>query len=104
MVQPDEFDDFEWDEKKSRATLAERGVDFETAALVFDGIYVQWRDLRYEYDEPRYLVTGEADGIILTVAWTPRGRKRRIITTWPATSKEERIYREHRKKIHPGNP
>jgi uncharacterized protein len=95
--------DFEWDKAKSQATFADRGIDFETAALVFDGICLQWYDLRHEYGEPRYLATGDADGIIITVAWTPRGNKRRIITAWPATSREERAYHEHCKKIHRGN-
>jgi uncharacterized DUF497 family protein len=102
-VRTDKFEDFEWDEEKSRATFTRRGIDFETAALVFDGECVQWCGLRREYGEPRYLITGEADGIILTVAWTPRGNRRRVITAWPATNREERAYHEHREKIHRGN-
>jgi uncharacterized protein len=98
-VDDDSFDGFEWDAAKSAATFADRGIDFAFAAQIFDGPYLQWSDQRQDYGEPRYLATGQVAGIAVTVAWTPRGHRRRIITAWPATAKEEHAYHEHRKEI-----
>lgn len=46
--------------------------------------------MRRDYGEPRYLVTGEVDGPTITVVWTPRGNRRRIISGWPASNRERR--------------
>lgn len=89
-----DFDGFEWDAVKSDATLAERGLDFEAAARLFEGDYVQHEDLRQDYGERRYVVTGEVEGILVTVVWTPRGRLRRIVSAWPVSNRERREYRE----------
>ena len=37
-------------------------------------------DLRQDYGERRYLVNGSVEGILITVVWTPRGSRRRIIS------------------------
>jgi uncharacterized DUF497 family protein len=99
-----EPDRFEWDAGKSEATFAERGLDFEAAALVFDGIYLERPDLRRDYGEPRYLVTGEIDGLVLTVVWTPRGHRRRIISARRASQRERREYRDYRAEIDGTDP
>lgn len=92
------FDGFEWDEGKSEATFEERGIDFEFAARVFDGAFLEREDLRRHYGEQRFIVTGEVDDIFVSVAWTPRQRNRRIIAAWPASRRERREYHEHREK------
>ena len=92
----EELAGFEWDEEKSDATLAERGLDFEFAARVFSGDYVEREDERRDYGERRWLVTREVDGVVVTLVWTRRGRRRRIISAWPASNQERRAYREHR--------
>jgi len=92
----DEFDGFEWDAAKSDATFAERGLDFEFAARVFDGDYLEREDTRREYGERRLVVTGEVDGVVVTLVWTPRGRRQRIVSEWPASNRERREYREQR--------
>ena len=38
--------------------------------------------------------TGEVEGIIITVVWTPRGRRRRIVSARPASIRERHEYRE----------
>lgn len=90
-----EFDGFEWDEAKAEATLNSRGVGFLEASGVFDGAFLEREDRRRDYGEPRFLTIGEAEGRILTVAWSPRARNRRIISAWPASNQERRAYREH---------
>ena len=93
---PDEFSGFEWDAAKSAFTYVERGLDFELAAKVFDGDYLEREDSRQKYRERRYVVTGQVDGLVITLVWTPRGRRRRTISAWPASNRERREYREHR--------
>ncbi|HVA23861.1 MAG TPA: BrnT family toxin [Chloroflexota bacterium] len=92
-------DEFEWDDNKSRATLAERGFGFEVAARIFAGVYLEREDLRQDYGERRFVVIGEFQGIVLTVAWTPRGNRRRIITAWRASNRERREYRDYREAV-----
>lgn len=98
------YDGFEWDEAKSDKTFEERGIDFDFAARVFDGSYLEREDRRRNYGEQRFIVTGEVDGIIVSLAWTPRERNRRIITAWPASRQERRKYDEYRKKNERTNP
>jgi uncharacterized DUF497 family protein len=74
-------------------------LDFEAAAQVFFGDYVEREDRRYDYGERRYVVTGEAHGRIITVVWTPRQGRRRIISARLASSRERSLYRDYREKI-----
>ena len=94
----DELEAFEWDKSKSERNAALRGFDFEFGSRVFAGPFVERQDRRHGYGEPRFVTTGEVDGIILTVVWTPRARARRIISAWPASRQERRIYREYSEK------
>jgi uncharacterized DUF497 family protein len=91
-----EFDGFEWDLAKSEATFKRRGIGFERAKHVFDGGRVEYEDLRRSYGEHRYVAIGEVEGNILTVVWTPRGRRRRIIAARSASKSERRAYHEYR--------
>ena len=100
----DEFDGFEWDVAKSEATFHERGIDFEAAARVFDGGYVEREDLRQDYGEPRYVVTGAVEGSVISVIWTPRDGRRRIISAWPASNRERREYRGYREAVERTDP
>jgi uncharacterized DUF497 family protein len=95
----DEFEGFEWDAAKSDATFVERGLDFEAAARVFGGDYLERESTRPEHGERRYVVTGEVEGFAVTVVWTPRGRRRRIVSARPASRQERRLYREHRAAV-----
>src|SRR6266702_1956715 len=104
MGDQNDFDGFEWDSAKSEATFSERGIDFEAAARVFEGDHVEREDPRQDYGERRYLVTGSVEGILITVVWTPRGSRRRIISAWPASNRERREYREHREAVERADP
>jgi uncharacterized protein len=97
-VGKDDLEVFEWDQPKSERNAELRGFDFEFASRVFGGPFVERQDLRACYGEERFLTTGEVDGIVITVVWTPRARARRIVSAWPASRQERRIYREYREK------
>lgn len=100
----DDYEGFEWDAAKSDATLATRGLDFAAAAGAFFGDYIEREDTRHDYGERRYVVTGEVDGRVVTVVWTPRQDRRRIISARPASDRERRQYRAYREEIERSGP
>ena len=85
--------EFEWDEGKSDACLAERGFDFAHAARVFlDPRRLVRPDDRYVYGEARYRVFGEVEGRVLTVVYTPRSGRFRLISARKANKREVQRY------------
>jgi uncharacterized protein len=88
-------DRFEWDLEKSAHNFAERFMDFEFASRLFDNeFHTETYDDRVDYGEDRWKCIGFVDGLLITVVYTPRGCRRRIITAWPSSSQEENEYRE----------
>jgi uncharacterized DUF497 family protein len=89
-----ESDHFEWDDAKAAGTLRERGLAFSYAATVFEDAWRQELfDRRRNYGEARIKVIGQAwDGLMLTVIYTPRGERRRIISARLANRKERADY------------
>lgn len=86
-------DAFEWDDAKAAANLAKHGVSFEAATRVFDDLCaVERSDGRFDYCEPRFIIIGRVDGRILTVAYTMRGERLRIISARYAEPREKRDY------------
>ena len=84
---------FEWDPAKRERNLQKHGVDFVRAVRVLQG-RVLWRpDLRRNYGETRLLLTGEVEGLVLTLVVTPRGTRWRIISARKASADERRAYR-----------
>ena len=96
MADPDGFSGFEWDADKSARCYEERGFDFDHAARLFDGDFLQWEDLRRDWGEPRFVSVGEVEGRALTVVWTPRRTRRRIISARPASRSEREELDGHR--------
>jgi uncharacterized DUF497 family protein len=88
-----EFEEYEWDAAKAASNLAKHGVAFEDARRVFDDAYA---DHRYAPDtvddEQRMMATGMVNGVVLTVAYTERGDKTRIISARKATRHEQKAY------------
>lgn len=66
---------------------------------MFEGGDLEREDTRHAYGERRSVATGEVDGVVVTVVWTPRGRLHRIVSAWPASNRERREYREHRAAV-----
>jgi uncharacterized DUF497 family protein len=87
---------FEWDENKRRINSANHGIDFEEAIEIFDGRVTVTRRSDYP-DEPRFLTFGRRQIDTITVVWTQRGPKRRIISVRRARKNEiERLELEMR--------
>ena len=72
--------DFEWDPAKDQLNQKKHGVSFALAQLAFlDHNRVILEDLEHSADEKRYYCLGEVGDGILTVRFTYRSHKIRII-------------------------
>jgi uncharacterized DUF497 family protein len=78
-----------WDPAKRAKTLAERGLDFADAAIVFDGITVEVEDTRKDYGETRIICYGRLQGRMVVVGYVPRGATRRIFSMRKANAREQ---------------
>jgi uncharacterized protein len=88
-------DDFEWDDAKAAHNLAGHGVSFEAARLAFDDAFAVVReDRRQDYGEERFVLLGAVQERLLTVAFTIRGERVRIISARLAEPQERRRYHE----------
>ena len=91
--------DFEWDPAKDEVNLKKHGVSFALAQLAFlDNHRVILEDLDHGDNEKRYYCLGKVAGGIITVRFTYRKNKIRIIGAgyW---RKGKKIY-ESENKIH----
>lgn len=71
---------FVWDEEKERWNRFVHGVDFSTAShAFFDPDRIVAVDEKHSQNEPRYFCLGRIDHRVLTVRFTYRDRKIRII-------------------------
>ena len=77
------------DPAKRAATLAERGLDFEDAAEVFQGDTLDFPDDRRDYGELRMVTVGHLRGRMVIVVWTPRGNARHVISMRKANAREK---------------
>ena len=85
---------FEWDDAKDRANREKHGVSFETAQWAFlDPHRVIAEDLSHSGSEKRYFCFGSVEGGVMTVRFTYRAGRIRIIGAdyW---RKGRRIYEE----------
>jgi hypothetical protein len=71
---------FIWDFNKELANIAKHGVDFITAVKTFKDINRKiYIDSKHSKDEERFFCIGKVEGKILTVRFTYREGKIRII-------------------------
>jgi len=84
--------ELEWDEDKRQAVLAARGVDLvDTELALLDEQAITVEQIRD--GETRYATIGMGpSNRLLTVVWTIRGTRRRIITAWKSNARERRQY------------
>jgi uncharacterized DUF497 family protein len=88
-------DDFEWDDAKAAANVAEHGITFNIACEVFDDLFaVSQIDDRQDYGEDRFSIIGMVERRLLFVAYTLREHRIRIISARGAEPRERRQYHE----------
>ncbi|THJ21160.1 MAG: BrnT family toxin [Nitrospira sp. CG24E] len=78
-----------FDEAKREKTLAERGLDFADAALIFAGVTVEVEDTRRNYGETRIICYGLLEGRIVVLGYTPRGADRHVFSMRKANEREQ---------------
>lgn len=78
-----------FDPVKRAKTLADRGLDFEDAAVIFSGTTVEIEDTRRNYGEPRIICYGLLAGRLVVVGYTPRGTTRHIFSMRKANDREK---------------
>lgn len=85
--------EFEWDAAKAESNLKKHGIGFEAARGVFNDVFAsEVCDLDSDPAEIRYIITGIVNGEILTVIYTERDSRIRIISGRRATSYEQAEY------------
>jgi uncharacterized DUF497 family protein len=87
--------EIEYDEEKRQLTLANRGLDFARAGEVFDGAEFTWVDDRFDYGEVRFNTFGRIEDRLISVTWTARNGKRRIVSMRKANDREQARYRRN---------
>ena len=70
-------------------TLANRGLDFEDAALVFDGLTAEVEDKRKDYGETRIVCFGVLHSRLVVIGYTPRGAGRHVFSMRKANDREQ---------------
>ncbi len=89
---------FEWDERKNRINQSKHdGLDFETAARVFNDAKIILAKDRIVEGEERWHAIGEVSGALLLVVHTYQEEDNgeeiiRIISAREANQRERRIY------------
>jgi uncharacterized DUF497 family protein len=84
---------FEWDEAKAAENHAKHGVSFETTIKVFrDPFAIERLDDRQDYGEERFILIGTAEEAVITVVYTERNGRFRIISARRATRHEQDDY------------
>jgi uncharacterized DUF497 family protein len=91
---------FEWDDSKDQLNRDKHGVSFFDAQEAFlDPRRVIAKDLEHSHSEKRYYCFGKVDGAVMTVRFTYRRGKIRIIGAgyW---RKGKKLYEQEQNKIH----
>ncbi len=85
--------EFEWDESKNQQ---KHRISFEEAKEIFSGVVFTSISDKLDYGEIREVSIGTIQNIaIITVIYTERSEKIRIISARKATSKERTKYDEY---------
>lgn len=86
--------EFQWHPVKAESNLKKHGVSFDEAKTIFgDERHLEVPDREHSYDEMRYLAIGQSiEGRLLTLVFTERGDKLRLISARVAEPWERREY------------
>lgn len=85
--------EYEWDPAKAQANLRKHKVPFLMACQVFkDDSRLETLDFSSDYDEERWIVLGRVGQKILSVVYTQRGQRTRLISARRADRNEQRSY------------
>jgi uncharacterized protein len=80
-----------FDPTKRAKTLAERGLNFEDAAIVFQGTTVEIEDTRRNYGETRIICYGLLAGRLVVIGYTARDATRHVFSMRKANDREKTL-------------
>jgi uncharacterized DUF497 family protein len=83
-----------FDPVKRDKVLAERGLDFARADVIFAGPLAEVEDTRRNYGEKRFITAGLDGARIVVIVWTPRDGSRRVISMRYAHGNEEILWQK----------
>ena len=78
-----------FDPAKRAKTLADRGLDFSDAAVVFAGVTLEFEDTRRNYGATRMICFGRLAGRIVVVGYAPRVASRHVFSMRKANEREQ---------------
>jgi uncharacterized DUF497 family protein len=78
-----------FDPAKCDKTLADRGLNFEDAEVVFAGVTFEVEDTRKEYGETRIICFGLLRDRMVVVGYVPRGADRHVFSMRKANDREK---------------
>lgn len=85
--------EFEWDPRKAESNLRKHGVPFHFATAVFlDENRLERLEANGNYEEDRWITVGLAGEFELTVVYTMRGERIRLISARKADRYEREAY------------
>ena len=84
-----------YDPAKRQATLTSRGLDFDDAVLVFDGLTAEVEDKRKDYGEARIVCYGLLRGRLVVIGYTQRGAVRHVFSMRKANDREQARFAPH---------
>lgn len=89
---------FVWDDNKELLVVSDHQILFtEACSVFFDDNELTYDDTRFDYSEQRFITIGFSNQArLLTIGWTLRDDKIRLITAIKAESKHERLYQRRR--------
>lgn len=92
--------EFEWDDAKNASNFKKHRIRFEQATAVFDDPnWVEWICSEPDDAEERYMVVGRVGWRIVSVVYTERDNKLRLISARMASHDERREYHQSQKKF-----
>lgn len=78
-------DRYEWDEAKSADRMARSGFDFHAATRIFEsGRFVERWDEAHSAGEDHFIATGMLGTVPISVVFTERDGRKRIISAFEA--------------------
>jgi uncharacterized DUF497 family protein len=88
---------FDWDQNKNKLNIEQHGLDFEFAKQIFDNDLLVVPDLRFNYQENRYIGYGKIEDRLMVVVYTERLPDIiRIISFRKANYRENKIYKKNK--------
>lgn len=97
--------EIEWDPAKDERNIAKHGVSFGFAARALRERMLQWRDLRADYAEERWVGLADIENRVHVIVWTMRGPSRyRLISARKANERETKRFHRQTKALAPPSP